>query len=76
MTVEQLNEKHLELLSLTGDCTGSSESALVKCPIVGNHVSRLMYAAISTEICDARKNSVYSFPVQAVFPYCFTFRLL
>ena len=32
MTVKLLNEHNLEFLSLTGDCTGSSESTLVKMP--------------------------------------------
>ena len=30
MSVKLLTEHHLELLSLKGDCTGSSESTLVK----------------------------------------------
>ena len=30
MTVKLLSEQHLEFLSLKGDCTGSSESTLVK----------------------------------------------
>ena len=32
MTVKQLTEHHLEFLNLTGGCTGSSESTLVKTP--------------------------------------------
>ena len=32
MSVKLLSENHLELLSLTGGCTGSSESTLVKMP--------------------------------------------
>ena len=32
MTVELLSEHYLELLSLTGGCTGSSDSTLVKMP--------------------------------------------
>ena len=32
MTPRLLTEKHLEFLSLTGGCTGSSESTLVKMP--------------------------------------------
>ena len=32
MTVKLLTEHHLEFLSLKGDCTGSSESTLVKMP--------------------------------------------
>ena len=32
MSVKLLTEHHLELLSLKGGCTGSSESTLVKIP--------------------------------------------
>ena len=32
MSVKLLTEHHLEFLSLKGDCTGSSESTLVKMP--------------------------------------------
>ena len=32
MTVKLLTEHHLEFLGLTGGCTGSSESTLVKMP--------------------------------------------
>ena len=32
MTVKLLTEHHLEFLSFTGNCTGSSESTLVKIP--------------------------------------------
>ena len=39
MTVKLLTEHHFEFLSLTGGCTGLSESTLV---IVGNHMSRLI----------------------------------
>ena len=42
MTVELLTDHHLEFLGLKGGCTGSSESSLVKCNIVGNHKSRLI----------------------------------
>ena len=38
MNVKLLTEDHLEFLSLTGGCTGSSVSTLVKCHIVGNHM--------------------------------------
>ena len=44
MTVELLTEHHLEFLSLKGGCTGSSEPTLVKCHIVGNHMSQLLYS--------------------------------
>ena len=32
MIVKPLTEDHLEFLSLTGGCTGSSESTLIKMP--------------------------------------------
>ena len=41
MIVKLLTEHHLEFLSLKGGCTGSFESTLVKCHIVGNHMSQL-----------------------------------
>ena len=54
MAVKLLSEQHLEFLSfskqymcillgvsLKGSCTGSPESTLVQCHIVGNHMSRL-----------------------------------
>ena len=41
MIVTLLTEHHLEFLSLNGGCTGSSESTLVKCQIVGNLMPRL-----------------------------------
>ena len=42
MSVKLLTEHNFEFLSLTGGCTGSSESTLVKCHIVGNHMSQLI----------------------------------
>ena len=42
MAVKLLTEKHLEFLSLKGDCTGSSESNLSKCHVFGNHMPRLI----------------------------------
>ena len=38
MSVKLLTEQPLEFLSLKGDWTGSSESTLFKCHIVGNRV--------------------------------------
>ena len=38
MIVKLLTEYHLEFLSLKVDCRGLSESTLVKCHIVGNHM--------------------------------------
>ena len=43
MSDNLLAEHHLEFLSLKGGCTGSSESHLSQCHIVGNHMSRLIY---------------------------------
>ena len=43
MIVKLLYEHHLEFLSLTGGCTGSSESTLIKMLIVGNHMYWLNY---------------------------------
>ena len=39
-----LFENHLAFLSLKGGCTGLSESTLVKCHIVGHHMSQLKHA--------------------------------
>ena len=41
MSVKLLTEHHLEFLNLKGSYTGSSESTLVKCHIIGNHMSQL-----------------------------------
>ena len=43
MRVKLLTKHHLEFLSLREHCTGSSESTLVKCHIVGNHMMWLKY---------------------------------
>ena len=43
MNVQLLAEQHLEFLSFIGGCTGSCKSTLVKCHIVGNHMSRLIF---------------------------------
>ena len=40
MIVKLLTEQHLEFLSLKRGCTGSSESTLVKCHIVGELIPR------------------------------------
>ena len=41
MSVKLLTEHNLEFLSLKGGCACSCESTLVKCHIVGNHMTRL-----------------------------------
>ena len=43
MTLRLMTEHHSECLSLKVGCTGSSESTIVKCHIVGNLMSRLKY---------------------------------
>ena len=42
MALRLLTEHHSEFVSLKGDCTGSSESTLDKCHIVGNHMSMII----------------------------------
>ena len=42
MIVKLLTEHHLEFLSLTGGCRGSSRLHLSKCQIVGNLMPRLI----------------------------------
>ena len=51
MSVKLLTENHLEFLSLTGGCAGSSESAHVKCHIVGNHMSQLILQSCQSLCC-------------------------
>ena len=41
ITIELLTEQHLEFVSFTGGCTGSSESIHVKMPISGSVVECL-----------------------------------
>ena len=41
--IKLLEEHHLEFLSLTGGCTGLSESTMSKCHIVRNLMPRLNY---------------------------------
>ena len=48
MSVKLLTEHHLKCLSFKG-CTGSSESILVKCHIVGNYMSVLIISKESTD---------------------------
>ena len=48
MSVMLLTEQHLDILSLQGGCTGSSDSIRVKYQIVGNHMSRLICALLGT----------------------------
>ena len=47
MTVKLLTEHNLELLSLKGGCTGSSESTLVKMPqCLKSHVTAHIYFGV------------------------------
>ena len=50
MTVKLLTEHHLEFLSLKGGCTGSSESTLANCHIVGNHVAAQLTLNLRPEL--------------------------
>ena len=46
MSLELLVDQHLEFLSLTGGCTGSSESTLVKLPHCWkSHVTAHLYSS-------------------------------
>ena len=47
MTVKLLTDLNLEFLSLKGGCKGSSGSTLVKCHIVGNHMSWLICTVLN-----------------------------
>ena len=49
MIVKLLTEHHLEFLSLTGGCRGSSESTLSKCQTVGNLMPRLIFESESSK---------------------------
>ena len=52
MTVKLLTEHHLEFLNLTGGCTGSSESTLVKTPHGWkSHVAALLYGPRRKKTC-------------------------
>ena len=51
-TFKLLTEQHLELLSLTGGCTGSSESMNVKMPHCWkSHVAAQMYVKLCVHMC-------------------------
>ena len=51
MTVKLLTEHHLELLSLKGGCTGSSESTLVKMPHCWkSHVTAQMISTLILQL--------------------------
>ena len=69
MGVKLLTGQHLEFLSQKGGCTGLSESTLVKCHIVGNHMSRLNYINCLTgyeppEVATNQTDHVVVFPQQ------------
>ena len=51
MSVKLLTEHHLELLSLIGGCTGSSESTLVKNTLCWkSHVAAHMYMYLANKV--------------------------
>ena len=53
MTVELLNEHHLDFLSLTGGCIGSSESTHASADPEGGHgKSQVIWVSIGNEQLD------------------------
>ena len=59
MSVKLLTEYHLEVLSLKGSCTGSSESTLVKMPhCLKSHVTTQMSSIILTHKSLMKSNFV------------------
>ena len=50
LSVKLLTGHHLEFLTITGGCLGSSESTLVKMPHCWNHMSRLNFSEESKQI--------------------------
>ena len=62
MTVELLTEYHEEFLKINGDCTGLSESTLVKMPhcwksCVAAHLSGVIPASLCKEIKTSKQHS-------------------
>ena len=60
MSVKLLAVLHLEFLSLKGDVTGSSESTLVKCHIVANHMSWLIYRKVSCRMAKPTNDIIWT----------------
>ena len=58
MYIELLTKHHLEFLSLKGDCTGSSESTLVKMPHCWK--SRVMAHMVQEEGVQGNTRTKYS----------------
>ena len=58
MSIKLLIEQHLVFLSLKGGC----KSTLVKCHIVGKHMSRLNYCVMIS--AEAVKDTAWKVPVQ------------
>ena len=69
MSVKLLTELYLEFLSLKGDCTGSSESTLVKMPhCLKSHVTAYIYfncqnlkntSFITVESCESWMTKIF-----------------
>ena len=59
MTPRLLTEQHLEFLSLTGGCTGTSESTLVKMP----HCWKSHVAAEMSQTCWELRCQLYCFSI-------------
>ena len=61
MTVKLLNEHHLEFLNLTGGCTGSSKSTLVKTPHCWkSHVTAHLYSDTAYIVDDFSNSLIIS----------------
>ena len=68
MTVKLLIEQHLEFVSLKGGYTYLSESTIVKCLIVGNHMSRHIY------VCQCEKKTLaHDFSLECVIKIYFSY---
>ena len=70
MAIKLLTEQHLEFLSLTGGCTGSSESTLVKIPHCWKSHAAAQISNIETIW------SEISMPNSKPFPICTSYRPL
>ena len=68
MTVKLLTEYHVELLSLKGGCTGSSESTLVKIPNCCRSLATAHILTINMEIVNAISAFYnHSFAIETLF---------
>ena len=64
MTVRLLTEHHLEFPGLNGSCTGSSESTLSKCHVVGNTMPWLICSCRSVCFNQITEHTAQLLPTQ------------